>query len=53
MQFAGQRTDLELKPIGEPVNHLLKLTNDILPDPDAVLVTALPHKQPKTDGLRT
>ena len=51
MQFAGQRTDLELKPIGEPVNHLLKLTNDILPDPDAVLVTGITPQATQTDGL--
>ena len=26
MQFAGQRTDMHLKPIGEPHNILIKLT---------------------------
>ena len=38
MQFAGQRTDKDLKPMGEPVNLLIKLTPVILPDPDAILV---------------
>ena len=37
MQFAGQRTNDELKPIGQSVNLLVKLTDDILPSPGAVL----------------
>ena len=32
MQFAGQRTDMELKPVGEPVNVLIKLSADVLPN---------------------
>jgi exodeoxyribonuclease-1 len=51
MQFAGQRTDMELKPIGEPVNVLIKLTPDVLPDPDAVLITGITPQQTLTDGL--
>lgn len=51
MQFAGQRTDLDLKPIGEPVNLLIKLTDDILPDPDAVLVTGITPQMTLADGL--
>lgn len=39
MQFAGQRTNLDLEPIGEPVNILIKLNNDTLPSPDAIMVT--------------
>ena len=35
MQFGGQRTDIDLKPIGAPDNLLIKLTPDILPEPDA------------------
>ena len=31
MQFAGQRTNLDLEPIGDPVNLLIKLTPDVLP----------------------
>ena len=37
MQFAGQRTDMELNLVGEPVNVLVKLAEDILPDPDAIM----------------
>jgi len=51
MQFAGQRTDLELKPIGEPVDVLIKLTPDVLPQPDAILVTGMTPQQTLTDGL--
>jgi exodeoxyribonuclease-1 len=51
MQFAGQRTDLELNPIGEPVNLLVKLTSDILPDIDAVLVTGITPQMTMADGL--
>lgn len=51
MQFAGQRTDLELKPLGEPVNLLVKLTPDVLPDPDAVLVTGITPQATIADGI--
>src|SRR4051812_47445094 len=51
MQFAGQRTDMELKPIGEPVNVFIKLTPDVLPSPDAVLVTGITPQQTITVGL--
>lgn len=51
MQFAGQRTDLELKPIGEPVNEFIKMTDDCLPDVDAVLVTGITPQQTIAEGL--
>ncbi len=51
MQFAGQRTDLDLKPMGDPVNLLIKMTEDILPDPDAVLITGITPQQTLADGL--
>lgn len=51
MQFAGQRTDMELKPIGEPVNLLIKLTPDVLPEPDAILVTGITPQQTLIEGL--
>ena len=41
MQFAGQRTDMELNPIGEPVNILVKMTDDALPSPGAIAVTGI------------
>lgn len=51
MQFAGQRTDLNLKPIGEPVNLLIKLTDDALPDPDAIMITGITPQHTKADGV--
>lgn len=50
MQFAGQRTDLDLNPIGEPVNEMIKLTSDILPDPDAIMITGITPQQTLIDG---
>lgn len=51
MQFAGQRTDLHLEPIGEPVNILIRLGEDILPEPDAVLLTGITPQQTLADGV--
>lgn len=51
MQFAGQRTNMNLEPVGESVNVFIKLTNDILPDPDAVLLTGITPQQTVADGL--
>lgn len=51
MQFAGQRTDMDLNPIGEPVNLLVKLTNDTLPSPGAILVTKITPQNTQADGL--
>ncbi|MFI5271266.1 MAG: exodeoxyribonuclease I [Candidatus Saccharimonadales bacterium] len=51
MQFAGQRTDMDLKPIGEPVNSFIKLTPDILPDADAILLTGITPQQTLSEGV--
>jgi exodeoxyribonuclease-1 len=51
MQFAGQRTDLNLKPIGEPQNVLVKLSDEVLPDPGAIMVTGITPQQTIADGL--
>ncbi|MBR5939167.1 exodeoxyribonuclease I, partial [Candidatus Saccharibacteria bacterium] len=45
MQFAGQRTDANLEPIGEPVNILVKMTEDALPNPSAIAVTKITPQQ--------
>lgn len=50
MQFAGQRTTLELEPIGEPFNILVKLNDDTLPSPDALMVTGITPQQTQADG---
>lgn len=51
MQFAGQRTDLDLNPIGEPYNYLIKLTEDTLPEPDAIMITGITPQQTIAEGL--
>jgi len=50
MQFAGQRTDQNLEPIGEPFNLLVKLNDDTLPSPDALMVTGITPQQTVQDG---
>ena len=50
MQFAGQRTTLYLEPIGEPYNILVKLNDDTLPSPDALMVTGITPQQTQADG---
>ncbi len=50
MQFGGQRTTLDLKPIGQPDNILIKITPDILPDPQAVLITGITPQKTLAGG---
>jgi len=51
MQFAGQRTDMDLKPVGKPDNLLIKLSDDILPQPDAVLVHGISPQKTIAEGI--
>lgn len=51
MQFAGQRTDLQMNPIGQPVNVLVRLSDDVLPSPDAILITGITPQQTLQDGM--
>ena len=50
MQFAGQRTDLDLEPIGEPFNLLVRLSDDTLPSPDALMVTGIMAQKTIDEG---
>lgn len=50
MQFAGVRTDMNLHQIGEPVNILVKLSDDTLPSPEALMVTGITPQQTQADG---
>src|SRR5258708_3280851 len=51
MQFAGQRTDLNLQPVGEPVDVLVKLTDEILPSPEAIVVTGITPQKTQREGI--
>ena len=50
MQFAGIRTTMELEPIGEPCNILVRLNDDTLPNPDALMVTGITPQHTQADG---
>ena len=50
MQFAGQRTDMDLQPIGEPYNILVTLNDDTLPSPDALMVTGITPQKTVEEG---
>lgn len=51
MQFAGQRVDLDLNVIGEPDNILVTLTEDVLPSPDAILITGITPQKTQAEGV--
>jgi exodeoxyribonuclease-1 len=51
MQFAGQRTDMDLNPIAKPDNMLIKLTPDVLPQPGAVLVHGITPQKTLREGI--
>ena len=51
MQFGGQRTDMDLNPIGEPDNILIKMTADVLPQPEAILVHGITPQKTLADGI--
>lgn len=51
MQFAGQRTDMEFNPIGEPDNILVTLADDTLPGPYAIMTTGITPQMTLQDGI--
>ena len=50
MQFAGQRTDENLNRIGKPVNILIRLNDDVLPSPSALMVTKISPQKTVEEG---
>jgi len=50
MQFAGIRTDMQFNKIGEPFNMMVKLNDDTLPSPEAVMVTGITPQQTLDEG---
>ncbi|HEU5187674.1 MAG TPA: exodeoxyribonuclease I [Candidatus Saccharimonadales bacterium] len=50
MQFAGQRTDMNVQPIGEPINVLVSLSEEVLPDPQAILITGITPQKTREEG---
>ena len=50
-QFAGQRTDADLRPIGKPLVLYCKPADDLLPSPGAAMVTGLTPQHCAAHGL--
>lgn len=50
-QFAGLRTDEDLNPVGEPLVIFCRPANDLLPQPDACLVTGISPQRAEREGL--
>ncbi len=51
VQFAGFRTDLDLNPVGEPVNLLCRPADDTVPQLEAFLVTGILPSRLVQQGL--
>lgn len=50
MQFAGIRTTEAFESVGEPVNVLVRLDDDTLPSPGALMVTGITPQQTVSEG---
>ena len=50
-QFAGIRTDLDFNPIGEPVEWFCQPCEDVLPHPQACLITGITPQDAQERGL--
>ncbi|MCU7807879.1 MAG: exodeoxyribonuclease I [Candidatus Thiodiazotropha sp. (ex Semelilucina semeliformis)] len=50
-QFAGIRTDAELNPVGEPLVVYCKPTDDMLPQPEACMVTGITPQKAWEEGV--
>ncbi|MGD8588680.1 MAG: exodeoxyribonuclease I [Chromatiales bacterium] len=50
-QFAGLRTDAELNPLGDPLVIYCKPSDDILPQPEACLITGITPRKALAEGL--
>ena len=51
-QFAGQRTDLDLNPVGDPLVIYCQPADDLLPQPDACMVTGISPQKALREGLK-
>ncbi len=51
VQFAGLRTDTELNQIGDAYATYIRLPDDVLPNPDATLVTGITPQKTRSAGI--
>ena len=50
-QFAGLRTDAELNPVGDPLVLFSRPADDLLPHPDACLITGITPQHAVREGI--
>lgn len=50
-QFAAQRTDANLEPVGEPVSWYCAPADDVLPHPEACLLTGITPQRARERGV--
>lgn len=50
-QFAGIRTDMDFNIIDDPIDIFCKATDDILPNPEACLITGITPQKTLATGL--
>jgi exodeoxyribonuclease-1 len=51
VQFAALRTDTELQPVGQPEVLYCRPAHDVLPNPEACLITGIAPQDAERDGL--
>jgi exodeoxyribonuclease-1 len=51
IQFAGVRTDMDLQPVGDEQSFYIQLPDDVLPNPDATLVTGITPEHTRQQGI--
>lgn len=51
VQFAALRTDLDLQPVGDPVSVYCRPVRDVLPHPEACIVTGIAPQDAERGGL--
>ena len=51
-QFAAQRTDENLEPVGDPISLFCQPADDLLPSPEATLITGITPQFARREGLR-
>lgn len=51
VQFGGFRTDMDLNPIGDEYCTYVELPDDVLPNPQATLVTGITPKLTRAEGV--
>lgn len=51
-QFAAQRTDADLNAVGEPISLFCQPADDLLPSPEATMITGITPQRALAEGLR-